>query len=343
MEYLNKSCASTCPICKANQASVLYYVNRDMLKAFIQLPQSDVAYLPLKQQVVEHITKLWGTDEAKLVECSNCSFIYASPFIAGDGIFYNLVTHASPSTTTDTEENSNWKWEWEMAKNSIRQLTLNSKKELALLEMGASTGSFVKRIAGEIIDKNKVLCLEYAEFGVSQIKKLGIEAQPKDIRELVNEKDLKGKFDIICLFQVFEHLDNYDKLFEAFNYLTTDGASLIMAVPNGSRIQFNEHNGGLLDLPPNHLGRFNKNSFEALSEKYNWMIEEFKIEEETYQQIFGGILYYRSLQRKINSDKPQTKLEHILDYVSINILKLKILLNRKNIGDNIYVHLRKGV
>lgn len=342
MEYLNKLSTSECPICKGVKAKVLYYINEDMLEAFVQVPKSDFSYPALKKKVAEHIISLWGIDEAKIVECRNCSFIYASPFVAGDATFYNLVTHAISNPSSENENHENWKWEWEQAKFSIRQLTHFSNKELALLEMGASTGSFIKRIAGEIINKENILCLEYAEFGVTQINKLGIEALPKDIRELVHEKDLKEKFDIICLFQVFEHLDNYDKLFEAFNYLTTSGASLILAVPNGDRIRFNELNGGLLDLPPNHLGRFNKNSFNELSKKYNWVIEEFKIQEETFEQIFSCILYYRSLQRKKISEIPRTKFDQIFEYISINLLKLKILLNRKNIGDNIYVHLKRN-
>lgn len=341
MKYLLSPIKSSCPVCNSNSGRFLYTVrSKQVAKHFLYT--SNALTEGKLQELSKHISEgLWKASEAKVIECSDCSFTYADPFIAGDYLFYNIMRHGEAVVDGDVNNAEIWDWEFEEARKCISTIT-DEHANPKLLEVGASTGGFIKRIAKELIDKNDILCLEYSEVGVSEIKKLGIEAQSMDVRELANEEKLKGKFDIVCLFQVFEHLDNYDKLFEAFDYLTAKGASLIMAVPNGERIKFNELNGGLLDLPPNHLGRFNKKSFEMISKKYNWAIEDFKIQEETYQQIFGGLLYYRSLQKKIVSDKIQTKLDHFIDYITINIIKLKIMLNRKKIGDNIFIHLKKA-
>ena len=336
MSYSNSPINSTCPVCGSSKGSVLYTVDSVQVAKHFLYTSNALNDERLKL-LSEHIaTKLWKRPKAEVVECTVCKFCYGNPFVSGDYLFYNLMEHGQPGGL-----NESWDWEFEEAKLAIKKIT-KKNANASLLEVGASTGNFIRKIVGDLIDKENILCLEYSEVGVAEIKKLGIEALSKDVRDLSAEPTLKGKFNIICLFQVFEHLDNYDKLFATFDYLSPKDAHLFIAVPNGERIKFNELNGGLLDLPPNHLGRFNKESFETISKKYNWTIEDLKIQEETYQQIFGGLLYYRSLQKKILSDKEPTKLELLLDYIAINIIKLKILLKRKKIGDNIFIHLKKA-
>ena len=335
MTYSFLPSESTCPVCGSKQGNVLYSVDSVQVAKHFLYTSNALNDERLKV-LSEHIaTKLWQKTKAEVIECANCKFCYGNPFVSGDYLFYNLMEHGQAGG-----QNESWDWEFEEARLAIKKIIENNANS-TLLEVGASIGNFIKKIVGDLIDKENILCLEYSEVGVAEIRKLGIEALSKDVRDLMTEPNLKGKFNIICLFQVFEHLDNYDKLFETFDYLTKDNAHLFIAVPNGERIKFNELNGGLLDLPPNHLGRFNKKSFETISKKYNWTIEDFKIQEETYQQIFGGLLYYRSLQKKILSDKEPTKFELLLDYITINIIKLKILFKRKKIGDNIFIHLRK--
>lgn len=340
MKYLSSPIKSICPVCNSNSGLLLYIVRSKQVAKHFLYTSNALSETKL-DELSKHISdNLWKAPDAKVIECVNCRFTYANPFISGDYFFYNTMLHGEAEIGDGVNSEEKWDWEFEEARKCISKI-VNEQANPALLEIGASTGVFIKRISNELINKNDILCLEYSELGVSEIKKLGIEALSKDVRELVNEEKVKGKFDIICLFQVFEHLDNYDKLFETFDYLASDGANLIMAVPNGERIKFNELNGGLLDLPPNHLGRFNKKSFEMISKKYNWEIKYFKIQEETYHQILGGLLYYRSLQKKIVSDKIPTKIEHFIDYITINFIKLKILFNRNKIGDNIFIHLKK--
>ena len=338
MKYSLLPIEKICPICGHKEGKVLYTARcEDVAKHFLYTSNA-LSDDDLKKLSTHISNTLWNSETAKVIKCKSCDFCYADPFIAGDYLFYNLMTHGEAEQADSV--NANWDWEFEEARKKIEKLA-EKDKQLTLLEMGASTGGFIKRIVGEFVEKENILCLEYSEVGVNEIKKLGIEAISKDIRNLTGESNLKNKFNIICLFQVFEHLDNYDKLFEAFDYLTTNEADLFIAVPNGERIKFNELNGGLLDFPPNHLGRFNRKSFELMSKKYNWVIEDFKIQDQTYQQIFGGLLYYRSLQRKIVSDKEFSKFELLLDYIKINIIKIKIFFKRREIGDNIFVHLKK--
>jgi hypothetical protein len=103
---------------------------------------------------------------------------------------------------------------------------------------------------------------------------------------------------------------------------------------------FNEKNKSLLDLPPNHIGRYNSQSIEQLAQRFGWTLSEFKIQEQTSQEILTEMLYNRSLQRKIEKVNFNT-YKKVLTFIDVNILKVKIALQRKEIGDNIWFCLSK--
>jgi hypothetical protein len=87
----------------------------------------------------DKIIKLWNRDSAAIVSCKICAFVFADPFVSGDNEFYNLLPHAT------AEGPENWKWEFDKTCNKTASIA-NANNNLSLLEIGASTGTFVKRI-----------------------------------------------------------------------------------------------------------------------------------------------------------------------------------------------------
>lgn len=136
-----------------------------------------------------------------------------------------------------------------------------------VLEIGAGNGSFVRRVKEELAPAN-IRCTEFSGYGQESIRKLGIQVDSKDIREMTTD-DFGCRFDFICLFQVLEHLSCIDELFEKLNSLAHPEYDLLVSVPNEKVIDFYERNGGLLDMPPNHVSRWNRNCFEQLGKRHN--------------------------------------------------------------------------
>jgi SAM-dependent methyltransferase len=75
----------------------------------------------------------------------------------------------------------------------------------------------------------------------------------------------EGAFDFIFMFQVVEHMDRLDALFERIRYVLKPGGSVFLTVPNPVRTEFQETHGSLLDMPPNHIGRFTERAFFKLA------------------------------------------------------------------------------
>jgi hypothetical protein len=149
MKYVNSPYNAACPVCSNSQNKLLYKVSAaEAANHFLVTHGID------KGQAgnIEHkIAQLWKNGAAAVVLCNNCSFVFANPFIAGDYGFYNLLPH---STGAGPE---NWKWEFDQTFKAIAGIA-SDKKDLNLLEIGASTGDFIKRIA-DIIPPKNILCL----------------------------------------------------------------------------------------------------------------------------------------------------------------------------------------
>jgi SAM-dependent methyltransferase len=281
--YQLKPVDATCPICFSTKAHLLWTVNSHEAAQHYVLKEAD----PQRFQALStHIQNLWHQETCDMVRCDQCEFCYSHPYVAGDGKFYTLAYDRTGYPT--------WKWEHDLTRNALKQ----RRTSFTLLEVGAGDGAFVKGIAPELTAKEKIVCTEFSNYGRQQIETYGIRCLSKDVRHLRPELS-EASFDVICLFQVIEHLDDLETLFEQLNQLTHHNSSLFISVPNPKLIEFAELNNGLLDMPPNHIGRWNKNCFERLGQRWGWKIEGYEVENNRFiskAEIFCKYKFWRRSQ-----------------------------------------------
>ena len=294
-----------CPVCGDNNAHVLWSVNsHQAAQNYVLYEKEPDRFL----QLVAHIEVLWGRNDCEVVQCDHCSFCYSHPYVAGDMDFYTLAYERSGYPT--------WKWEFQQTYNALKT---SAESDHTLLELGAGNGAFVKRIIADILAKENVTCMEFSEYGRHQLEKMGVKCFSQDIREL-QSAELEESFDVICMFHVLEHMDNLDVLFQKLNWLMKKEASLFIAVPNEKRIEFNELNGALLDMPPNHIGRWNKRSFEEIARKYAFHINEYKIEKSGFSLLMlRQFITYRFLR---NSQQKGRFENYIMRIKNRNLMRL---------------------
>jgi 2-polyprenyl-3-methyl-5-hydroxy-6-metoxy-1,4-benzoquinol methylase len=333
MKYLYLPHNAQCPIC-SNTHNQLYYKVTSKESAMHFLVNHGISLNRLGD-IEEKITKLWGKSSAAIVSCTNCGFVFADPFISGDYEFYNLLPHSAD----DGSGPVNWKWEFDITYKKIASIAA-ADNNISLLEIGASTGGFAKRVSS-LIKKENILCLEHSEIGVNSIKRAGIEAHTWNFHELGHKPGFLNRFNIICLFQVLEHLDKLDDTFKTFNAVIKAGGHLFIGVPNADKIKFNELNGALLDMPPNHIGRFNKSSFEALAGRHGWEIANFATEIYTPLDVMKTVMYYRSLRRAQLPPVKETLWYNIKQYIEIKYIRLQAMFMHKHLGEALWIHLIK--
>lgn len=279
--------AYECPICSSRD---LEFVHREIhsveaARHFLNPSRNLDRY----EQLCRHLPVLWGRDYCSVRRCRACGFGFSDPYIAGDEKFYSLAYEHKPGDYPAQ------KWEYTVARDKLGKCIEAHGRDVArLIEIGAGDGAFVRQIVPELMGPERVLCTEYGEYAAAQIRKLGIRVALGDIREM--DTSAERAFDIVCMFQVLEHMDRLRELFSKLRMLTSPKADLFIAVPNSKRTQFSEHNGSLLDMPPNHIGRWTKSSFEALAAREGWKMVEFIEQPPGAKESWRSFSIYRYLR-----------------------------------------------
>ncbi len=249
-----------------------------------------------------------------------------------------------------------WKWEYERTWEALRDLQRRGRlRDFHLLEVGAGDGAFIRRVVPALTPKDHVLATEFSDYGRQAIEAYGIPCLAEDVRALPAD-DYGGRFDVVCLFQVLEHLDGLDALLAQIDRLTGSEAHLFVAVPNAERIAFNELHGSLLDLPPNHVGRWNRSSFEVLAERHGWRVAVHEIEPDRPEKKALQDLEYRYMRKRQVPGSVANHIERVASrplrralqavavggYGIARLPELYTLLASDGLGDTQWVHLEKG-
>lgn len=293
---------ASCPVCYCKKAHLLYTVDgQQATRHFVLKEVDEQRFLKLRS----HINTFWQYHTCDVVRCTECGFCFPDPYVAGDGRFYALA-YENPSYPS-------WKWEFHLTYEVLRDMVrYGNLRNFKLLEVGAGDGAFVKRIAPGLTLKENILCTEYSDDGRREISRYGIPCVSEDVRNL-NSDISKGYYDVICMFQVLEHMVDIDALFKHLSWLSHKNTSLFIAVPNHKRIEFNEQNGALLDMPPNHVGRWNRLCFEIIGKRHGWSVVRYEIETESFESQAQRFASYRYLRQSQEHGTIPNQIEQISD------------------------------
>jgi 2-polyprenyl-3-methyl-5-hydroxy-6-metoxy-1,4-benzoquinol methylase len=196
-------------------------------------------------------------------------------------------------------------------------------KNAKILDIGCGEGYFLK-LAKEKgfeafgIDFNeKAIEIAKEKFGLKNV-------YPYTIEEFI-EKFPNEKFDIICFFQLLEHLDDPLKFMKNIKKILKENGYIAFSLPNPKRFSLYFNLREPWDFPPHHLTRWDEKSinkllnitgFEILKKEY----EPLKIKE----ILEGGIMIKKSfgIIKKLEDKKDLiNNKQKIKRRFLINILK----------------------
>ncbi|MFD2823315.1 class I SAM-dependent methyltransferase [Lacinutrix iliipiscaria] len=251
----------------------------------------------------------------QLYKCTKTNYRFYHPFsIIGDADFYKDLS---------INRKSYYSTRWEH--NKILS-TLNPKEKV--LEIGSGFGAFLSLL------KSKSIQAEGLELNPEAIKKCqleGLQIHDMLIDEFtVNHKD---SHDVVCFFQVLEHITNvHDFLQSALVALKPNG-KLIIGVPNNNPYLFVNDKYHTLNLPPHHAGLWNEKSLKALEKVFS-----VKLETVYYEPLGRSYTAFLTAYIK-NSSFIYSKMLIAVNKIAPKVLK-RILCKFIN-GRNIVVVFRK--
>jgi 2-polyprenyl-3-methyl-5-hydroxy-6-metoxy-1,4-benzoquinol methylase len=199
-----------------------------------------------RAKIVAQWQEVWGIDirneladsqGISLRECLKCCLQYFWPSnLAGSAELYEHLGKFDWYYISG-------KWEHDVALEDLKAC----KKGI---EIGCGNGDFVARaLKAGIADFSGI---ELNPDAVAKAKSSDLPVMAQDLAEVAQKSS--GDYDVVCAFQVLEHLSNPGEFLRSACSLLRSGGKLLIGVPNADsflRFQYN-----LLNMPPHHTTRW---------------------------------------------------------------------------------------
>ena len=179
--------------------------------------------------------------------------------LAGDGKFYEAL-----QKKLGEEYYHEWKFENQLAFDLV-------KKNDKVLDIGCGTGNFLLRTK---LKTNEVYGLELNENAAAIAKERGIVIYGELIQD--HSKTHGEVYDVVCMFQVLEHIYDVRSFLEASLKVLKKGGRIVIGVPNNEPYFLGYDKYCTLNLPPHHMGLWNKSVFEKISLLFDLKITDIK-------------------------------------------------------------------
>lgn len=207
---------------------------------------------------VAELRRLWAdrlaidiTDElceepcdVDLYRCERCALEYFPPALAGSDRLYERLQAFDWYYMPE-------KWEHGVALEDI-------PSGARVLEVGCATGSFVRRLAA--LPGVNARGIELNGAAVTEARRMGLNVTEEPLAELVAREP--ASFDVVCSFQVLEHVPDPRAFLAESVALLKPGGRLIFCVPHADSFIRRERNP--LDMPPHHVTRWTREAIHSL-------------------------------------------------------------------------------
>lgn len=338
-----KGFGAVCPVCESpNPKQLVFSVTNEEAAQHFVIAEGE---RDRNAKLAELIEALWHGSTCDVVRCSNCDLVFASPFVAGNGEFYNL---AYPNAAHPRN-----KWEYDRTVSALEQMNADGGNAL---EIGAAFGYFLEKVSPRFIRPESVVATEYHDVPRSALVTQGYQAFDCDIRSHPFDQ-FEGAFSFLFMFQVLEHMDDMPGLIDRIGRLAAPHADLFIAVPEPAGIEYWERNGGALDMPPNHISRWSEQAFKAFAKRIDFEIVEFAKENiglSAFIKADIGSSYLRRAQRpgsiaNLVRSLPRSRTRKLLELaIALSAAPSRVpiwfaaLRDRTELpGGSIWVHLRR--
>jgi len=222
-----------------------------------------------------------GLESIQIYKCLDTRFRFYYPFnLEGNGEFYEELQKFQWYCM-------DWKWEHEIASMIIGSVD-------KVLEIGCARGSFMERVQQKGIE---CVGLELNKSAIKTGCRKGLNILSQSIQE--HAKQNPEKYDLVCSFQVVEHISAIKEFIQASVDALKPGGKLIMSVPNNyPNSPILENN--ILNMPPHHMGLWDMNSLISVQRIFGIELRGIELEPlQPYHRGYADILVQKGMDVKM--------------------------------------------
>jgi len=198
------------------------------------------------------VKRFFDQESISICSCKDCGLKFFWPVISGDGKFYDDLQDYPGYFLKDKTE----------YREAAKYITINDE----VLEIGCGEGLFA-----DFISSRSYLGLEFSDKAIEKanLKKLNVVKQ--SIEEHANFA--KEKYDVVCSFQVLEHVNDPGEFIKHGLCCLKPGGKLIIAVPSEDSFIRDAVNF-YLNMPPHHVSRWSDETLKKNAGIFNLKIND---------------------------------------------------------------------
>lgn len=199
-----------------------------------------------------------GAERIEFWYCSKCGLEFAQPLKSWTGEHYPQEKH---SLGYD---------------HQLALAELAGIPRRRILEIGCADGQFLELASRQ---GHETFGIDFSREDVLAARERGIDAHLADISEIGRITSSAGKFNVVALFQVIEHLREPSKLFREIIEVAEPGALLMIGCPSHLRYTRTYAHpqrigrSDFWDYPPQHLLRWTPQSLKRFLQRFDFQTE----------------------------------------------------------------------
>lgn len=227
-----------CPLCESSHSDIVENIKKE-----------DLIFL-YKRAFGVDVSKLIDCD-IRYIHCQDCDLLFfvddTGQMPTGDDGFYNAFNKFPWYYMAEKKE-------YQYAKNLIK----TSDK---VLEVGCGKAAFAK-----LIPTKDYTGLEFSTDAKKLAAKSGIHIENISIEEYA--KKHPHSFDVVCSFQVLEHVSKPRDFITSKLEALRGGGHMIIAVPSEESF-LKDCVNGILNMPPHHVSRFSDKTLQNIAKIFD--------------------------------------------------------------------------
>jgi SAM-dependent methyltransferase len=192
-----------------------------------------------------------------LVECASCALQYFSPSVPGSADFYEQLTRSA------YYEGSRWEF------GVVAGLVAPGE---GVVDVGCGRGAFLELV---VPHAGRAVGVDHNPSAIEHLRSIGIEAHALDFADFAASEP--EAFDVVCGFQILEHLPSVDALIRPALACLRPGGRIFVSVPHRERYVRGELEP--FDCPPHHISRWHPEQFARLAERHGLTLETVRYEQ----------------------------------------------------------------